>query len=374
MLHKLLPTKTGMATRYPIIIILVILTATCINAMILNEVITSNSRDFQVIVQQKQKEYLTHKAEWILHDIKNSPSHLSPSRALRNSQMFTIEKPVGLYIFTRTSDDNYYRLSEIVMANPELAATFKKGTALSEGRSGEIIRRGLTEISVDTEIRSKNGHAWQNVFFPLPGDKKNHVVMMQSPAYNALAILRKFEESSHTMKIRVLIITSISMVVVIFLVLLFTHNITMFVDNLSGSMRKAAEGDLSVTLNPHADRDFSKLATSFNTLIEELRSREKDIEELNQKDDLSDIFKMAVSTLKTGQIEDAITLFNTVIILKPDSFGSFFNLGVAYARIREYEKSAGMFNRALEINPEHQLTMSYIEKVKAIREKNEPRA
>ena len=247
-------------------------------------------------------------------------------------------------------------------------------SALSEARSGEIIRRGLTEISVDTEIRSKNGHAWQNVFFPLPGDKKNHLVMMQSPAYNALAILRKFEESSNTMKIRVLIITSISMVVVIFLVLLFTHNITMFVDNLSGSMRKAAEGDLSVTLNPHADRDFSKLATSFNTLIEELRSREKDIEELNQKDDLSDIFKMAVSTLKTGQIENAITLFNTVIILKPDSFGSFFNLGVAYARIREYEKSADMFNRALEINPEHQLTMSYIEKVKAIREKNEPRA
>ncbi|MFW5862791.1 MAG: HAMP domain-containing protein [Spirochaetota bacterium] len=374
MLHKLLPTRTGMATRYPIIIILVILTATCINALILNKVITSNSRDFQVIVQQKQKEYLTHKAEWILYDIKKSAQGIAPSRALSNSQMFTIEKPVGLYIFSRTSDDNYYRLSEVVKANPELAATFRKGTTLSEERSGEIIRRGLTEISVDTEIRSKNGHAWQNVFFPLPGEKKNHVVMMQSPAYNVLAILRKFEESSHAMKIRVLIITSISMVVVIFLVLLFTHNIHMFVDNLSGSIRKAAEGDFSVKLNPDSDRDFSELATSFNTLIEELRSREKNFEELTQKDYLSDIFKMAVSKLKASHIEDAITLFNAVIILKPDSFGSFFNLGVAYARTREYEKSAAMFNRAREINPEHQLTMSYIEKIKAIREKNKSRA
>jgi len=138
MLHKLLPKITGIATRYPIIIILVILTATCINAIILNKVITSNSSDFQVIVQQKQKEYLTHKAEWILHDIRELPSNFLPSRALKNSKMFTIEKPVGLYIFSRTSDDNYYRLSEIVMANPELAATFKKGTALSEKRSGEI--------------------------------------------------------------------------------------------------------------------------------------------------------------------------------------------------------------------------------------------
>ncbi len=374
MLKNIIPTRTGMATRYPIIIILVILTATLINALILNRIITSNSRDFQIIVQQRQKEYLTHKAEWMLHNIKKSRNDFSPAYVLRNLHVLTIEKPVGLYLFSPTSDDKYFKLTEIVLANPQLAASFKKGTILSENRSGKIIRRGLTEISVDNEIRSKNGHVWQNVFFPFPADKKNLVVMMQFPAHNALALLRKFEESSSTMKIRVLIITSISMIVVIFLLLLFTHNIHMFVDNLSGSMRKAAEGDLTVKLNPDADRDFNKLATSFNTLIEELRSREKDIEELNQKDYLSDMFKLAVSRLKADQVEDAIILFNAVIILKPDSFGSFFNLGVAYARTREYEKSETMFNHAREINSEHHLTLSYIEKVKAIREKNESRA
>ncbi len=363
-----------MSTRYPVIIILVILAATFINALLLNHVINSNNRDFKVLVQQKQKEYLARKADWVRIEMDNPKSISELSRSLRNSRMFEIEKPAGVYIFSRTSDDRYFRLRDIVISNPPLAGIFTKGTVLKDSRSVDHMRRGLTEVSVDTTMRSKKEYVWQNVYFPLEAGNNNYVVMMQSPAYNTINILGQFQAAAHRMKVHILVITSISLVVVIFLVLLFTHNMSMVVHNLSGSMRRAAEGDLSISLNPAADSDFRELATSFNTLIEELRSKERDIEELNQKDTISDIFKLGVSRLKENNIDEAITLFSTVTILKPDSFGSFFNLGVAYARSGVYDASIDMFRRALDINSEHELAMSYIEKIKNIREKYEGRA
>ena len=374
MKKNILPGITGMSTRYPVIIILVILAATFINALLLNHVINSNNHDFRVLVQQKQKEYLSRKADWVRIEVDTPKSISELSRSLRNSRMFEIEKPVGVYIFSRTSDDRYFRLQDIVISNPLLSKVLKKGTTLKDSRSVDHMRRGLTEVSVDVMIRSQKQHYWQNVYFPMQAGKRNFVVMMQSPAYNAVNILEQFQSAAHQMKVHILVITSISLVVVIFLVLLFTHNMSMVVHNLSGSMRRAAEGDLTISLNPTADSDFSELATSFNTLIEELRSKERDIEELNQKDNVNDIFKLAVSRLKENNIEEAITLFKTVTILKPDSFGSFFNLGVSYARLGSYESSIDMFSRALDINSGHELAMSYIEKVKNIREKHEGRA
>jgi len=107
--------------------------------------------------------------------------------------------------------------------------------------------------------------------------------------------------------------------------------------------------------------------------LRELKAREKNFEEkekiladLENKDTLGDIFKFGVTLLKENRLDDAAALFTTLTFLKPEGFGSYFNLGVIYARRRDYAKSMDMFERALQANPGNELTKQYIEKIRKL--------
>jgi len=139
-------------------------------------------------------------------------------------------------------------------------------------------------------------------------------------------------------------------------------------------MRKAAEGELDISLKQTNDSDLNELALSFNTIVSELKGlKEKEslIKDMEQKDTLNDLFKYGVNMLKENKFDDSIHVFKTLSMLKPDGFGSYFNLGVAFARKKEYDNSLNMFRKALDSNPDHNLTTSYIEKVKRLQDINE---
>jgi tetratricopeptide (TPR) repeat protein len=135
-------------------------------------------------------------------------------------------------------------------------------------------------------------------------------------------------------------------------------------------MKKAAGGDLEVSLNPTEDVELNQLAQSFNTLIDELKDRtEKAVQDAESAQDTEEagaIFKTGVSLLKENRLEEAIAIFTTLTIIKPNGFGSFFNLGVAHAKKREYGKAIRMFEEAQRINPQFEVTAAYIEKVKRL--------
>jgi tetratricopeptide (TPR) repeat protein len=134
-------------------------------------------------------------------------------------------------------------------------------------------------------------------------------------------------------------------------------------------MRKAAEGEFNVSLKETKDNDLNELALSFNTIVSELKGlKEKEnlVKDIENKDSLNDLFKFGVNMLKENRFDDSINIFKTLTMLKPDGFGSFFNLGVAYAKKKEYNASLAMFGMALESNPDHEHTINYIEKVKRL--------
>ncbi|TAL37083.1 MAG: HAMP domain-containing protein [Spirochaetes bacterium] len=80
-------------------------------------------------------------------------------------------------------------------------------------------------------------------------------------------------------------------------------------------------------------------------------------------DPYDEIFKHGVALLKEQRTADAIDIFRALIVMTPSGFGSLFNLGVAYARAREYALSASMFRRSLEVQPDHETARQYLAKV-----------
>ena len=144
----------------------------------------------------------------------------------------------------------------------------------------------------------------------------------------------------------------------------------MLITSLSGHMKKAAQGSLDISLNPVEDDDLNELAHSFNSIVSELKElnkKDKIIKQL-ERDSSGDLFNLGVNLLKEKNYNDAIAIFKALTIIKPNAFGSFFNLGVAYAKKKEYGFSFDMFERALNSNPGHELTLNYIEKVKRLQE------
>ncbi|HNX60162.1 MAG TPA: tetratricopeptide repeat protein, partial [Spirochaetota bacterium] len=162
--------------------------------------------------------------------------------------------------------------------------------------------------------------------------------------------------------------------------------------------------------NEEADEDLFELAMSFNTLVGELKEKErlisdlkakttaaqktvpsrdagreeefsmrlkslqaelsqalaekdKMVAELEKNDELSESFRKGVDILKEGRTDEAQIIFSALTILKPDGFGAFFNLGVVYAKKRDYDRAISMFERAIRINPAHAIAAQYLDKV-----------
>jgi Tfp pilus assembly protein PilF len=65
-------------------------------------------------------------------------------------------------------------------------------------------------------------------------------------------------------------------------------------------------------------------------------------------------------------------VFLALTLLKPDGFGAWFNLGVVYAKMRMIDSATEMFEKALSLNPTHELVASYLEKVRKIKAATKP--
>ena len=229
-------------------------------------------------------------------------------------------------------------------------------------------------VIIDPNIYSSNGKYWQNVYLPFKIKGKTYIIEFTISTSDTFSTINKYYEASQKTKQYMLIIPTIMIIVVFILTFLFTHNVSLFLKNLSKYMNKASSGDMDVNLNPIIDDDFSELALSFNSLLDKLKeSKEKDkiIHELENNDPLSDFFKNGVNLLKENRIDDAISFFHSLSILKPDGFANYFNLGVAFAKKKDYENSLKMFNKALLIYPDHELTQNYITKVQRLQKPNE---
>ncbi len=277
-------------------------------------------------------------------------------------------------IFNKTYDDNYFRLKSKIALNPLMKIEIRKNWMVKEQKKTNYLQKALTGRMMDPIIYSSNGIYWQSIYFPFKIKDSSYVIEFFISSLRVSTALNEYAQVINSTKKNILFITSIVTAVVIIITLLFTHNFTRIIKNLSEYMRKAAAGEFNVSLKETSDNDLNELALSFNTIVSEmkgLKDRENSGRDAENRDSLTDIFKYGVNLLRENRFDDSINIFKTLTLLKPDGFGSYFNLGVAYAKKREYARSLEMFNKALESNPNHEHTRNYIEKVTRLQKINE---
>ena len=126
---------------------------------------------------------------------------------------------------------------------------------------------------------------------------------------------------------------------------------------------KNASGDYYRFNINTVDDDLYTLAVSYNRLIDVHKSKDEIINNYKNRNVFDDIFKIGVDYIKTNNFNDAEIIFRSLIVLKPDGFGSYYNMGVIFAKKKDYINALTMFSKALQMNPTHLLTQQYISKL-----------
>lgn len=357
------------------------------NAGILKDTLASNSRDLYLGKIEVLAERLK---------IRNASTIDAVKNELRDYNATTGDI-LGVIMFTKTEDENYFRIADTLLFHEDLTLEITRAEVVREQKDINYLKMGLLHSAVDPDIYSQSGYTWQNVYYPFEIKNKKAVIQFLVSAARLQATIDSYAASTGSMRLFNIIFTIMLVIAVIVLSVIFLHNYSLLISNLSNFMKKAADGDLDVSLNQTGDDELNQLALSFNTLIDELKEKtvripseaEAQPEQAEQtpgqqeapretppqgaespadSESMGDIFTTGVSMLKENRLEEAIAIFLTLTIVKPGGFGSYFNLGVAYAKKRDYDRAIAMFEEAARINPTFEVTTQYIEKVKKLRD------
>ena len=366
------PERRSIISRRFIIAISVIYSALIIAMAVSYHVVTHKNADtLRDALITQNRDFLIKKVQDCVGRLKskNSASPEDMKKEFSNCNTDSGDL-LAVITFTKTNDENYYRIADTLFFHDNLRLNLKRSAVVREQKEINYLKKGILHTDVDPEIYSESGYYWQNVYTPYEIGNRKAVIQFMVSASRTQEVIDNYAESIQGTRTFIILLTVILVIAVVVLSIIFVHNYSLLLRNLSGYMKKAADGDLEVSLNPTEDVELNQLAQSFNTLIDELKDRtEKAVQDAEPAQDTEEagaIFKTGVSLLKENRLEEAIAIFTTLTIIKPNGFGSFFNLGVAHAKKREYGKAIRMFEEARRINPQFEVTAAYIEKVKRL--------
>lgn len=314
-------------------------------------------------IEMNKKELLLGKTELLIDRLR--------AKALTSPQTFIdaimedsagIDDILAAVLFTRTEDENYYRVGAIGVFTEGFSLPIRVSEVVRPGKEVNYVKTGSIQPVVDPEIHVRDAFAWQNAYAPIKMERRNAVLQIYYSASRTQMLLEEYRSAMRLPRGIMLGFTIFCIAAVGIITAVFMYNYSYLIRNLSAYMKKAAEGDLDVSLRKTDDRELNLLAESFNTLIDELRDRsEKTSEEAKG---MAPIFAAGVSLLKDNRLDEAIAVFRALTILNRNSFGSYFNLGVAYAKKREYQSAIEMFQTAERLNPGFEMSSRYIEKIR----------
>ncbi len=279
-----------------------------------------------------------------------------------------IEDLFMVNVFRKTEDENFFRVAETISFLDGLRPEIEKSDTVKEEKEMNYLKRGLLDPVVDPDIYYQDGRAWQNVYIPLGIGGRKAVAQCRMSVADSWHAIRTYVRETRMIRISMALVTLITVLGAIALSIILAHNYSLLIRNLSDTMEKAAGGDLGVALRETADTELSRLALSFNALVEEMKERPS--KTAPPAADTAPLFSTGVSLLKDGRLDDAIAVFNAIVAIKPAGFGSYFNLGVAHAKKGDYDGAERMFGKALAINPSFRLSAEYIEKIQRLRERD----
>jgi len=407
---------SGMSRRFVIFVSSVFVVSIILVAVAFRYVITENAGLVRTMLLSGSEELLLEKTGAVMDRVRGGRYNHSAdlAAALKNA---AAGDPAMLHIlvFSRTADDDYYRVLEKVPLNAAFRVEAEVKSVVTLERETEHLKKGVYAPTVDPSVYDSGGFTWRAVYQPFRLKNRNLVVGFFSSAGRTASALAEYDASIRGIKRNVAVINAAAAALVALAVALFIHSYSLFLKNLAGYFGRASRGDLAVNISAPAGDEMQELAASFNGLIEEMRSlkeaaaqpaarapedavadsrsaeespaaaRESIAEESPAEgtsgeepsaapeaaasDPVDEIFKAGVRKLKEGELDDAIHIFKALQVIRPGSFGSYFNLGVACARLRRYDEALAMFGKALEINPSHDLARGYVEKVTQLKER-----
>lgn len=266
-----------------------------------------------------------------------------------------------LYVimYSKTEDDNYFKIIDTLQVSKRLDLGIKKRNIVKEIKEENYLKQALIHSIVEPRRYHHNKIPWQNTYAPYKLNNKTIILQFLMSTEKSEEAASIFTRSYFNIRLIFTGISAVLVIAVIIISLIFSHSVSLLITNLSLFLEKAASGEHDINLKASEDAGLNQLALSFNSLMDELKEKS----DTAKTDPLLDIFKEGVRQLKEDNTDDAIAIFRTLAILKPGSFGSFFNLGIAYAKKRQYLQSLAMFKTARNLNPEHDLTDRYIERV-----------
>jgi tetratricopeptide (TPR) repeat protein len=317
-----------------------------INTNILRETVIKNNDVYQlkkiILIVDRLKEKKIKKLKELSEELKKQCS----------------KDPEFLYIiiFSTTPDENYFQIQKKIQLNPSLTIIPDKDKVVQEKKETNYIKTAATGPVIDPAVYFSNNYYYKTVYHPFLIKKSNYIIEFIISSTEVINVLDDYSGKINNLKKYSIIISACAVIIIIIAALLFFYSFSLLIKNLSGHLKKAAEGS-EIKLDPTEDDDLNDLTHSFSSAVSRIRQK---------KDIPADLFKSGVALLKEGNYDEAVAIFKTLTIINPGSFGSYFNLGVAFAKKQQYEISLEMFENALNSNSGHELTLDYIAKVKRI--------
>jgi tetratricopeptide (TPR) repeat protein len=322
-------------------------------------ILNINSNILKEIVLKNNDAYFLKKVSLVAEGISDDVKNLKELSKKLKKYCSKDSDYLYIIIFSKTADENYYKIQKKIPFNPSIKIQADSNESVQEKKEINYLKAGLLKPIIDPTVYFSNNIYYKTVYHPFKINSYDYVVEFIVSSSEVINTLGEYSEKINNIKKYSIIVAVCAVIIIIITTLLFNYNFSLLIKNLSGHLKKAAEGSLDAGLGPVKDDDLNELAYSFNGIFSELKLK---------KDFTGELFKLGVNLLKEQNTADAIAIFRTLTITKPNAFGSSFNLGVAYAKNKQYDLSIDMFSKALEINPGHEITLDYIVKVKRLQE------
>lgn len=354
-------------------------------AILFNYTLNLNSQALQATVMEAQNALLTDTANLIVYKAAlKQPTDTLQAAAMLKHEAGKTNDVLHIIIFAPTEDESYFKpMQNISLAGGATLGIDKGPISLGS----QWLRKGLASAVADPAVYEDNGCHWKNVFVPMTIGKAKFSVMFMFAAEAGLQITKAFNSATNRSANIMLVATALLVLGVICVTMLFSQSHSFLMRRLASTIQNAADGNLDVKITAGGDKEIDAIAASFNTLIDELKavktepqkeqsvkpeqpSVEKSEEKPTQRDayqgTFKTIFKYGVSLLKENKPVQALGIFGYIISIDGNSFGAYFNSGVALAKIGKYQDAITMLKTAQSINPAYETTASYIHRLQKL--------
>lgn len=353
--------KTGISKKFIISTAILFSILMLSSALLFRQIISSNISNLKESISGSSASLVREKSSLAI-------SALKYSKAEKLSEISGVLKEIcredlgfiDAVIYSKTEDENYFKAVDRLKIT-DLSLDLKPGDIVKEAKETNFLNKALSGEIIDPEIYTSGNFSWQSAYYTA-GNKKKYIIQLFVSAEPAKIHLDKYLDSVKAQRLAIIILSSILVLILIVMSVIFIQNYTLLLKKLSEYMKNAAEGNLSLNMNPDVNVEMSELASSFNILIEEM----KDMKTKADRSPESDLFNTGVEKIKNSNYEEAIFIFRTLTILKPDSFVNYFNSGVAYAKSKQYKNALLMFTKAHQINSSNVTAKKYIDKINSL--------